>query len=215
MAVVTPDVTVRPRDGGISVVSSATRRIAIAGLCVGGTTNQRLHTSDPDAVIDAFTGGQLVELACHGLRNSKRAVALDLVKITGSVSGYARTVAYARVSSSSGTITVSGTPNDSYEVVIEMTATCGDVSDGDGEMRISLDGGDSYGNVVAIPVNGIYAIPGTGLTITTGTSDDWDDGDVITFDCVGPGFTSGDLGTALTALDSDGYRYKTLFVLGT
>lgn len=215
MAVVYPEVNVRPRDGGISTVSSARRRLGLVGLSTLGAANQTLHTSDPEAVIAAFGAGQLVEGALHILRNSRKPVALDLVRANPSIAGYAMAVATARVGTSTGEMTVTGTPSDSYEVVVEVTTDTADVADADGEFRYSLDGGDSYGNLTAIPVNGTYEIPGTGLTLQFETSESYDDGDTFSFDCVGPGFSSVDLGNATTALDADGYRYKTLFVLGT
>lgn len=216
MAVVHPTVTVRPRDGGISTVSAATRRIGIAGLSSSGTAAQTLHTTDPDTVIDTFGGGELVEAACHMLRNSLEPVAADLVRINPSVTGYAMDVTAARAESpaSTGTLVTTGsTPNDAYEVRVRMTATTADIAGGDGEFQISYDGGDSYSNRIAIPVNGIYSPTGTGLTLTF--AGDFDEADAFSFDCVGPGYSSGDLGTALTALDADGYRYSKLYIFGT
>ncbi len=215
MAVVSPDITVRPKDGGISTVSSARRRLGIVGLATLGAANQTLHTSDPEEVIATFGSGELVEAACHVLRNSRRPVALDLGRINPSIPGYALDVSTTRVGTSTGEMTVTGTPNDSYEVVVEITTSTDDVANADGEFRLSLDGGDSYGNLTAIPVNGTYEIPGTGLTLQFETAESYDDGDVFAFDCVGPGFSSVDLGNATTALDADGQRYKTLFVFGT
>jgi|GEM_PF-7060430 len=221
MAVVSPDVTVRPVDGGISTVSSARRRLGIVGLSTLGAASQTLHTSDPEEVIEAFGAGELVEAACHVLRNSRRPVALDLGRINPSIPGYTLDVTTTRVGTSTGEVTVTGAPNDSYEVVVEITTSTADVANADGEFRYSLDGGDSYGNLTAIPVNGTYAIPGTGLgdnpglTLQFETAQSYDDGDVFAFDCVGPGFSSVDLAAATTALDADGQRYKTLFVFGT
>lgn len=215
MSVVTTGVTVRARDGGISTVSAATRRIAIAGLSSTGTANQRLHTSDADLVVDTFGAGELVEAACHALRNSETPVVLDLVRINPSVSGYAMAVTTARSGSSTGELTVTGAPVDSFQVRVRITSTVADVADGDGEFVLSLDGGDNYGNRTAIPANGTYAVPGTGLTLQFATGATFDEDDAFSFDCVGPGFSSVDLGNALTALDSDGFAYKTLVVLGT
>jgi hypothetical protein len=215
MAVVFPEVTVRPRDGGISTVSSARRRLGIVGLSTLGSANQTLHTSDPEEVIDTFGAGELVEAALHVLRNSRKPVALDLARINPSIPGYALDVTTTRVGTSTGELTVTGAPNDSYEVVVEVTADTDDVANADGEFRYSLDGGDSYGNLTAIPANGTYEIPGTGLTLQFETGESYDDGDVFACNCVGPGFSSVDLAAALTALDADGQRYKTLFVFGT
>lgn len=215
MAVVTPSASARPVDGGISTVSTPRRRIGIVGLSSLGLAAQTLHTADPELVKSTFGTGELVEGALHVLRNSKKPVAVDLGRINPSVAGYAMDVTTQRVGESEGVLTVTGAPNDAYSVVVEMMADAADLLEGDGEMRISLDGGDSFGNVVAIPVNGIYEIPGTGLTLTFTTGDDYETGDKFLFDCVGPGFSSVDLGNALAALRLDGYQYKTLFVMGT
>lgn len=216
MAVVTPSATVRPVDGGLSTVDSPTRRLGLAGLSVAGAANATLHTADPQAVIAAFGGGELVEAALHVLRNSDRPVGLDLVRINPSDDGYALAVTPTRAEypASTGTLVTTGsTPFDAYEVRVSGTATVADAASGDGEFRLSLDGGDSYSNRIAIPPGGVYKVPNTGITLTF--AGDLDEGDAFSFDCVGPGYSSVDLAAALAALDADGYDYRKLYVLGT
>lgn len=217
MAVVTPSATVRPVDGGLSTVDSPTRRLGLAGLSVAGAANATLHTADPQAAIAAFGGGELVEAALHVLRNSTtRPVALDLVRIEPSEDGRALAVSAARAGSppSTGTLVTTGSaPVDAYEVRIVSTAAVADAASGDGEFQLSLDGGDSYSNRIAIPPGGVYVVPGAGITLTFAGA--LDEGDAFAFDCVGPGYSAENLGAALDALDADGYDYRKLYVLGT
>lgn len=176
---------------------------------------ETLHTTDAQAVKSWGVSGELIEAACHVLNNATN-VAVDLVAVDASVAGSVGAVTTTRVGSSACTLTVSETTAyDDFEVVVVSMATTSDFTAGDGEFRYSLDGGDSFSNNIAIPVSGVYPIPGTGLEITFSTGNpDLDEGDQFEFDCVGPGYSAADLATALTALFNDPYHWQVLGVMG-
>jgi hypothetical protein len=112
-------------------------------------------------------------------------------------------------------MTVSGSPLDAYDVRVTITRGAA-VSTGNAAMRVSLDGGDLYGNEVAIPSNGSYAIPGTGLTLAFTTSaavtvvaaESW------RFYTSAPAFTSNDLASAIDALNSSDDTWEAIVVVG-
>lgn len=98
---------------------------------------------------------------------------------------------------STGAMTVSGAPNDGYDVSVQIVAAGGL---GTAAFRISLgkaNGIPIYDSATyLIPVGGSVAIPDTGLTLTfTGT---FDVNDLFSFSCTAPLSTLGDVATALT-----------------
>ena len=98
---------------------------------------------------------------------------------------------------STGAMTVSGTPNDGYDVTVEITQAG---ALGTAAFRISLGKANGIpifdASSYQIPVGGSVVIPGTGLTLTfTGS---FDLGDVESFSCTAPLSTLGDVVTSLT-----------------
>lgn len=98
---------------------------------------------------------------------------------------------------STGTMTVSGTPNDAYDVSIRLVAAGGL---GTATFQVSLGKAGTIplydSNVYLIPVGGSVAIPQTGLTLTfSGT---FDSNDLFSFATTAPTSTLGDVSAALT-----------------
>lgn len=98
---------------------------------------------------------------------------------------------------STGTMTVSGTPNDGYDVTVKVVAAGGL---GTAAFQVSL--GKSNGiplydsSTYLIPVGGSVVIPSTSLTLSFSGS--FDQGDVFSFACTAPGSTLGDIVASLT-----------------
>ena len=63
----------------------------------------------------------------------------------------------------------SGTPNDRHDIVLQVTKASGALADLTGAVKISLDGGYTFGDPVLIPTTGVIAIPNTGVTVTFGS----------------------------------------------
>jgi hypothetical protein len=98
---------------------------------------------------------------------------------------------------STGTMSVSGTPNDAYDVSIRLVAAGGL---GTATFQVSLGKAGTIplydSNVYLIPVGGSVAIPQTGLTLTfSGT---FDSNDLFSFATTAPTSTLGDVSAALT-----------------
>ena len=82
-----------------------------------------------------------------------------------------------------GSVAVSGTPNNAYELTVE-------ILDGgglnEGSFQVSLDGGATFGDETTIPEGGTVELTGTGLTLTFSVAPE------------GTGFVSGDRFTVST-----------------
>ncbi|MCM1161495.1 MAG: DUF2586 family protein [Roseburia sp.] len=62
-----------------------------------------------------------------------------------------------------GTFEVNGTPNNAYDVVVQITET-GNTNEG--SFRYSIDGGNNFSEEYTIPLGGEYGILGTGLSLS-------------------------------------------------
>lgn len=62
-----------------------------------------------------------------------------------------------------GTFKVTGKPNNAYDMVVKITET-GDTNEG--SFAYSIDGGNTFGEDITIPLGGTYVVPGTGLTLS-------------------------------------------------
>lgn len=62
----------------------------------------------------------------------------------------------------------SGTPNDKHDIVLEVVTASSGLSALTGSVKISMDGGYTFGDPVLVPTTGVIAIPNTGITCTFG-----------------------------------------------
>ncbi len=98
---------------------------------------------------------------------------------------------------STGTMTVSGSPNDAYVVSVEIV-TAGTL--GTAAFRVSLGTSNGLpiysGAIYQVPVGGVFVIPDTGITLTfAGTFDQFD---LFSFTSTAPLSTLSDVSAALT-----------------
>jgi len=121
---------------------------------------------------------------------------------------YASTFAFA--GSGTGIVGRTGTPSDTFSALIKVTL--GGVL-GASQFQYSLDGGDTYSQVLATTAT--YAIPNSGLTLTFSASGSFTGGDVYSATAIGPSFALGDLATASTNLISDVRPWNWLHIVGT
>jgi hypothetical protein len=68
----------------------------------------------------------------------------------------------------SSTPAFSGTPNDAHDIVLQVVTASASLAALTGSVKISLDGGLTFGDPVLIPTTGVIAIPNTGVTCTFG-----------------------------------------------
>jgi hypothetical protein len=190
--------TITVNDPGLGLVEPAPTTPLVMGCSQSGTVTELVTCANKNAAITAFGQGPLTECICHILDVSGGPV--HGVRLTGSVAGTASAVTPVLVGAATGTITVAGAPFDSYEVIIEITAS-GTL--GTGEFMYSLDDGNTYSEELLIPAGATFAIPNTNLTLTFvpgAGADFYDDGDVHWFDCVAPMYAAADILAGVTAL---------------
>lgn len=192
-----PGQSLTVRDGGVGVLLTQASLPLIVGVSAGGTANTLYQYSDPNTLLEEQVGGPAVELALAVMNASG---AVMFLKTASSTAGSNGSVTATLVGDATGTITVAGTPNDSYEVIVDITKT-GTL--GAGKFIYSLDDGRTYSSEYLIPAGATFAIPGTGLTLTfvPGEGDPFfEAGDRHNFDSTAPHYTTSDIGTAWSAM---------------
>lgn len=207
-----PSVNTTIQDGALGILPEAAEGIHVKlGVCSSGTALALQTFSDVQAVIDALGHGPLTEAVCQALVSPTRGRAprpVLAMRVTPSTAGVAGTVSYTRVGSSTGTFATTGsTPFDAYQVRLLITRTG---AAGAGAMRVSLDGGDTYGAEVTLAAS--YAIPNSGVTVVlTGSLDA---GDLVSFSTKAPELTASDLNTAFAALFALPTEFDFVHVVG-
>lgn len=108
-----------------------------------------------------------------------------------------------------GTITISGKPNNAYDIIIEMT--------GSGPLNTasfihSTNGGYSYGEEETVPLNGEKQITGTGLTVTfTG---EFAEGDAYRFSTTAPTVSNASILQAVEGLYNSDLEFEFIHIVG-
>lgn len=159
-----PGQNITRADGGLGLGSPIGPRFLYVGCSSGGSAGLSTHYSSTTLRTNQL-GGPLVEAGSWALDGASTEVgksgpSIDVLKIAGSV---AATTSAIVKSGTGPTITVAGTPNDFYGVVI--TIVLGGAL-GTGTFKYSRDSGQNDSEVYTIPGGGTFAIPDTGLTLT-------------------------------------------------
>ena len=207
-----PSVNTTIQDGALGILPEAAEGIHVKlGVCSSGTALALQTFSDVQAAIDALGHGPLTEAVCQALVSPTRGRAprpVLAMRVTPSTAGVAGSVSYTRVGSSTGTFATTGsTPYDAYQVRLLITRTG---AAGVGAMRVSLDGGDTYGAEVTLAAS--YVIPNSGVTVVlTGSLDA---GDLVSFSTKAPELTASDLNTAFAALFALPTEFDFVHVVG-
>jgi len=114
------------------------------------------------------------------------------------------------------TLAATGSPTDAYRVALEIVREGATLAANTATYRLSLDGGETWGPETAVPVSGVIAPSGTGLTLTltyaTGTG--LAVGDRFDLETTAPGFTLTDLTSAWNAIMASGYDVEGVHVVG-
>jgi hypothetical protein len=105
------------------------------------------------------------------------------------------------------TASASGTPRDAYQIRIKVTRAGATLDAATAAVRLSVDGGQTYGAEQPVPTSGAVVIGDTGVTVTFTDSSDtlqlYVD-NVYTCNCSAPVWDATGLGTALAALAASG-----------
>lgn len=208
-----PGVYVNIRDGGLGVLPSPTESVhAKIGVSSKGPVNQVVSVATLADLQDTFGTGPLVEAAAVALAIAGGPI--YLVRVNASVAGSIGSVTASRVGSSDGTLVVTGTPNDRYEVIVEITRS-GSVAGAGAAFRYSLDGGDTWSAEKALAAS--YVLENTGLTLTFtdgAANPTFEAGDRFVVETTAPAMSLAGLNDALTALLADPREWGFVHVVG-
>lgn len=183
---------VTARDGGLGIIQSLDGLSAKIGTASAGTADTPVYCATKQAAIDAFTSGPLVRAAIWHFERSQRP--LLLVRGTASTAGSAGSVTHV---GSGPTVTVTGTPVDTFNVQVLIT-TGGAL--GTSQFYYSTDGSTDQDDMIGpIATAATYAIPGTGATLNMAAGT-YVVGDTYAFDTVAPANTLANVQTAWDAL---------------
>jgi hypothetical protein len=171
--------------------ASATGNFAAVG--VAAQYRQGLLTfTDPDQVESTLGDGPLRDLVVSALSIAKTTV--YAIALEGSVPGTLSAVAPGNTHAGTGTVTVAGSPRNEYDIAVEILAT-GSLNEA--VFRVIIDG--LPGKQITAPDDGVYVIPGTGITMTFAVgAGGFVEGDTFTFSTTEPQATNGEM---LAAID--------------
>lgn len=213
-----PGQTLTIQDPGLGLAAELPSTPLFMGVSSSGTVGTIYSFSRAKDAIDTLGQGPLVEDICYALTIAGGPI--RAMRLTAGTAGSNGAVTPTRVSTSTGTVTVAGTPNDSYEVVVRITKT-GTL--GTGKFVYSLDDGRTFSDIITIPAGGTYVLPNTGLTLTfvvgagpiffEGTSTTT--GDRHDFDCAEPRVTAANVTAGITALLADTFVPSFIHLAGT
>mgnify|MGYP000208054743 CR=1 FL=1 len=190
-------------DRGLGLPQGQAQPIAVTGCCSSGTVDTPTLVRTADQLTTTFGQGPLVELAAYLL--ALTGGPLVVCRATTATAGSAGSVTRTGTGSDSDAwaMTVSGTPRDAYSVKVKVTRAGATLAALTAAVRISIDGGLTYGPETPVPSNGVIAIGNTGLTVTFDDDTAADEAfvdDVYDFACSAPVWDATGLASALAAL---------------
>ena len=187
-----PGVSIQIKDGAMGVMgASATGSFAAVG--VASQFGQGLLTfTDPEQVEVALGDGPLRDLIVSALSIAKTTV--YAIALEGSIPGTLSAVAPGSANTGTGTVAVSGNPRNEYDVAVEILASG---LRNEAVFRVVVDG--LPGKQITVPDDGLYVIPGTGITLTFAAgASSFVEGDSFAFSVTEPQATNGEV---LAAID--------------
>lgn len=176
------------KDGAIGVLGAdATGVFAAVGVAAkhGGEV---LTLSDPGTVEDKIGGGPLRDLIVSALSIARTTV--YALPLEGTTAGVLSAVTAGDKNTGKGTLTVSGSPRNEYDIEVELLSAGGL---NDATFRVSVDG--SVGRRLTVPnAPGTYAVPDTGVTITfDALAGAFSKGDTFSFSATAPRATNAEV----------------------
>jgi hypothetical protein len=182
-------------DGAMGVLGAdATGRFAAIGVAANFGPDI-LTLVDPEDVEAKIGDGPLRDLLVTVLSTVKTTI--YAVALEGTVPGTLSAVAAGPDNTGAGTVTVSGSPRNEYDIRVDI------ISSGvlnEGTFRVTVD--NLPGKTITLPDgDGRYAVPGTGLTLTFSAKDgEFKEGDAFMLKATAPQATNGEVLDAVTAI---------------
>lgn len=210
-----PSITQTIRDPGLPTAPAAITSFLYMGVAEKGSTTALGAFTSPGDVIDTYGQGPLSEDLCYHLAIAGGPV--YGLRLTGTApTTPISTVTKTAASTSTGTVTVAGTPLDSYDVRVEIRVTG---ALGAAQFRYSLDAGKEYSEQIIVPSGGggTYAVPKTGLTLTFvpgGGPVLFEKGDVHSFTTHEQVFSTTSLATGIDVVKADNTSLAAIILSG-
>ncbi len=208
-----PDVTIEILDGGLGMLPpSAAGLHAKVGVSSAGTVNEIVAVTDPGKVSELFGTGPLANALYDSFAAGARTI--YAVRANGDIAGEIGAVTATKTGQ--GNLTVTGTPLDAYELVVEIVDPG---AKNVATFKYSLDGGDNFSQKITVPTALTYDVPGTGLTLNfteyvTDPNQSFLAGDRYTCKTEAPQASVNSVNAAIDALLDSGYLYEFVHVVG-
>lgn len=209
---VLPDVDVEIQDGGLGLNGGVPSGIHVKiGSCTLAAVGSFFTITKPDQVPEKLGSGPLADACLDSLQlGSQQVIAVVAAASVAGTNG-----AVAKMGTGTATNAVTGTPNNKYDVIIEILKG-GTLNVA--QYRFSIDGGDNWSPKKTVPTNGAVEITGTGVTITftAGVPADGSfvEGDKYTFSTTAPAISNSDFLTALAVVKNNNMSYEFIHVVG-
>lgn len=193
-------VRVRPQDGGLRASRTTTRYPAVVACSTAGTAASPVLVQSSADVVATFGYGRLAELVA--LYIDLAGVPVLACKAATVTAGASGSVTQDGTGTASMTVT-DQTAADDYSVYIKVTRAAANLAAATAAVRVSYDGGVTYGDDVAVPTSGVLVLTAGSLEVT------WADGtfvanDVYRFTTTRPAWDATSLSAALDALKAAG-----------
>lgn len=172
-----PSASVEVQDGGLGIVSTPSEDVHVVMGCAaaGPTDLQPYEVATLDRLKSDYKAGLATRSAAYVIGKTSARVVFVRLPAT------ARAAQIKDVTAPDGlTVTITGTPNDGYDLVIVCTGA-GTVGTGDGpELKWSKDGGETFTDPADLGAGTTLTLTGTGLTATFTAADAYSVDDEIT-----------------------------------
>lgn len=205
-------------DGSLGIAPENTTGIHVKlGQCTNGVFNQLYSFSSVQDCKSTLGTGKLVKAM---------ATALDIaggpiyaLRLQTSVAGTVGTIQSSLVTTpvaSDGVLSLTGsTPLDDYQFVVQIVRAGKIGTSPYPTFQYSLDDGLTFSDETVIPVGGVIAISGTGMTFTfTSGANGFMSGDTFSFVTTAPTWNNSDLSNGLTALLADARTWGFIHLVG-
>lgn len=191
------------RDRGLQLTRGTSQPIAIAGCSSAGSVDTPTLVRTPDQLTSTFGQGPLVEAVAYVLDLAGGPVVA--CRTTTATSGAAGSVTRTGtgLDADAWAMTVSGTPRDAYSVRVKVTRAGATLAALTAAVRVSIDGGQTWGPETPVASSGVLVLGDTGLTVTFDDDSGADEAivdDVYAFTCTAPVWDATGLASALAAL---------------
>lgn len=201
-------ITTTVAQGGLGSVRTLERPPAIVGCSSSGTPYTPTLISSAEDAVAAFGYGKLVELIALYIALAGGPVIA--VRATTATAGSATSVTAAGTGTAVMTVATS-TSRDDYFVKILVTRAGADLAAATAAVKVSYDGGTTYGGEIAVPTSGSLTLGNSGLAV------EWADGtfvvgDTYSFSATAPIWDTTNLGLALDSLEATSHDHEFVHV---